>query len=97
MKRRKSPYLQALEGATTATKISKKWDPASATKGKKAQLTLGFFFYIIYNIHHKKNIPIVGAIALDNRILKILLIHLGQYLTIVPICGLDTVLHSTIP
>lgn len=54
MKRRKSPYLQALEGATTATKISKKWNPASATKGKKAQLTLGFFFYIIYNIHHKK-------------------------------------------
>jgi hypothetical protein len=36
MKRRKSPYLQALEGATTATKISKKWDPASATKEEEA-------------------------------------------------------------
>lgn len=36
MKRRKSPYLQALEGATTATKISKKWDPASATTEEEA-------------------------------------------------------------
>lgn len=36
MKRRKSTYLQALEGAATATKISKKWDPASATKEEEA-------------------------------------------------------------
>jgi hypothetical protein len=36
MKRRKNPYLQALEGATKATKISKKWDPASATKEEEA-------------------------------------------------------------
>ena len=44
MKRRKSPYLQALEGSTTATKISKKWDPASATH--EAQVVdLGFFRY----------------------------------------------------
>lgn len=43
MKRRKSPYLQALEGATTATKISKKWDPASATKGKARQSSSLFF------------------------------------------------------
>ena len=37
MKRRKSTYLQALEGAATATKISKKWDPASATNKQKSK------------------------------------------------------------
>ena len=46
MKRRKSPYLQALEGDTTATKISKKWDPASATKEEMQAERLAFFVYI---------------------------------------------------
>jgi integrase len=44
MKRRKSPYLQALEGVTTATKISKKWDPASATKMPEKPCIDGAFF-----------------------------------------------------
>ena len=50
MKRRKSPYLQALEGATTSTKISKKWDPASATTAAKSAA----FFVSIRQIHTKK-------------------------------------------
>ena len=55
MKRRKSPYLQALEGDTTATKISKKWDPASATKRGRSKLKgLLFCFYIAWILRQNK-------------------------------------------
>ena len=53
MKRQKSPYLQALEGATTATKISKKWDPASATI-RKARLKSRAYFLLKSKRRQKK-------------------------------------------
>ena len=64
MKRRKSPYLQALEGDTTATKISKKWDPASATTKKKSSTKVGLIFLQglqELRTNNKKNIPVVGG------------------------------------
>ena len=69
MKRRKSPYLQALEGDTTATKISKKGDPASATKRGRSKLKglLFLAFYITENLRQKKIIRSSGPQTHDNR------------------------------